>query len=164
MVGWSDGLQLQTPSLSHRGRAIVHYPVWAKSQQTVLMMIHQVLSTPVFYTVSTRKIDSQTIYVRVVGSKDRSTNQDDIAGLNFRSPWGCVVVKFPSAVDLLFLRQLSPRWKNANTVILVKCFLTEFATVTFYDDQTSYIENISIDGVFVKRKYIIRYHEIVIRM
>ena len=43
-------------------------------------------------------------------------------------------------------------------------FFKEFATVTFYDDQTYKMENISIDGVFAKRNYIIRYHEIVIRI
>ena len=57
--------------------AIVHNLVGVKSQQTVLMMIHQVLSRPVFHTVSTRMIDSQTIHVRVVGSTGRSTNPLD---------------------------------------------------------------------------------------
>ena len=78
--GERDGLslqQLQTPSLQGHG-AMVHYPLGVKSQQTVLMMIRQVLSRPVFYhTVSTEMIDSQTIYVRVVGSTVRSTNQLD---------------------------------------------------------------------------------------
>ena len=50
-----------------------------------------------------------------------------------------MVVKFPSAVDLLFSAPIVTSVKKCQHCNLGEMFFKEFATVTFYDDQTSYI-------------------------